>query len=195
MTPAEAEDIAREALKLMAGYPSLRLTHEEAARTAATFVAALAGMPLWAIRKACLDWACGRVQGSNPAFPPSAPELRLATNKAAAFRQHEAGTIDVILKAEVERLPTDEERAKALAYWHDTVRPMLQHTDVSDKPSATTSREEQIEANDRLRERERRQQGARPGGTRTPQMDQYLGRMRAEYGINEDVREDDYAER
>lgn len=176
LTPAEANEIGTEVLRLMAGYPSVRLTHEEAARLATTFVAALTGMPLWAIRKACMNWATGRAQGSNAAFPPSAPELRMAADTVARPRQYEAGSIRAILSATVEVLPSEEARAKALAHWeevrptmkgmpppvapaapgHNAPRPSILATDGGGEEEARREREReaQLHANRRTLERE-----------------------------------------
>lgn len=132
MAPAEAKEIGAEVLRMMAGYPSMRLNREEAARLAAAFVASLSKLPLWAIRKACLNWTTGAVAESNPAFPPNAVQIKLEADRVANTRQTELGAIDMVLKAEVVQLPTEADRQKATEYWDKEVRPLLQSSDVTE---------------------------------------------------------------
>ena len=150
MSPAEAREIAAEVLRFMAGFPSLRLTKEEAARLAAAFVAKLQDLPLWAIRRALEKW--GEVEGTNPSFPPSASDLKVQGDRFARSVREEIGAIETVLKAEVEHIPTDDERAAALGRWYDVIRPTMQHADVS--RSNETDRAEQVRANQRILERE-----------------------------------------
>lgn len=132
MVPAEEKDIGAEVLRMMAGYPTLRLTKEEAARLAAAFVATLANLPLWAIRKACANWQAGAVADSNAAFPPNAVQIKLEADKVANARRVELGAIEMVLKAEVVQLPSDLDRQKAVEHWETVVRPAMQHADVTE---------------------------------------------------------------
>lgn len=129
---AEALDIAREILGLMAGYPSVRMNREESARMSAAFVSALAKLPLWAIRKACENWTAGRVPDTNPAFPPNAVQIKIEADRVAAPRRHELGRIAAVLAAEVIRLPTEDERKQAVEHWEQNIRPAMQHADVTE---------------------------------------------------------------
>lgn len=150
---AEALDIAREVLALMAGYPSVRMNREETARMSAAFVSALANLPLWAIRKACENWAAGRVPDTNPSFPPNAVQIKLEADRIAAPRRHEFGRVETILKAEVIPSPSEEERDRAISHWTDTIRPTMHHADVTESLDEKR-RDEQLEANRRLLARE-----------------------------------------
>lgn len=132
MAPAEAKDIGAEVLRMMAGYPTLRLTREEAARMAAAFVATLGSLPLWAIRRACTNWATGAVAEANPAYPPNAAQIKLEGDRVANARRVELGAIEMVLKAEVVQLPSDFDRQKAIEHWEQVVRPAIAHADVTE---------------------------------------------------------------
>jgi hypothetical protein len=126
---------------------------EETARMSAAFVSARTNLPLWAIRKACENWAAGRVPDTNPAFPPNAVQIKLEADRIAAPRRHELGRIETALKAEVIPSTSDEERDRALSHWRDTIRPTMHQADVTESLDEKR-RDEQLEANRRLLARE-----------------------------------------
>ena len=174
MHPAEALDIAREVLGLMAGYPSVRMNREETARMSAAFVSALAALPVWAIRRACQHWAAGRVPDSNPAFPPNAVQIKLEADRIVAPRRHEVGRIGVILSAEVVETPSDEARQACTANWFENIRPVMQNVDVTEDVEQR-ERDRQLEANRRLRQREHAAHGITDGRPMTVDMRRKVG--------------------
>ncbi len=61
----------------MAGYPSSQALVTDQVINA--YVAALEGLPLEAVRRACGAYSRGEIEGHNHAFPPSAAELTRAS--------------------------------------------------------------------------------------------------------------------
>lgn len=177
LSPAAKDEIRTSLLKWIAGL-DLRLSEEALDDMVSMFVASLMGLPLWAVRQTLLNWMQGRIADCNPRFTPKPPELRREGDRIVARRKHELGSIDAVLGARVEGVPSDAERERALAHWYENVRPALQHADVSDALSPEAKRAEQIEANDRLRRREREAAGADPDAPHTLEMEQRLKRMR-----------------
>ncbi|GEL42256.1 hypothetical protein MEX01_28470 [Methylorubrum extorquens] len=184
LSPAAKDEIRTSLLKWIAGL-DLRLSEEALDDMVSMFVASLMGLPLWAVRQTLLNWMQGRIADCNPRFTPKPPELRREGDRIVSRRKHELGSIDAVLGAIVEDAPSDAERQEALAHWYETVRPALQHADVSDAPSLEMMRTEQIEANDRLRRRERQAVGADPDRPHTIDMERRLARVRTAAGIDD----------
>lgn len=182
MSPAAKEDIRTSLLKWTAGL-DLRLSEEALDDMVSMFVASLMGLPLWAVRQTLLHWMQGRIADCDPRFTPKPPELRRGGDRIVARRKHELGSIGIILGAEVERVPDDAERERAIAYWRETVKPTMHHADVTEAIGPEENRRQQVEANDRLRRREREAAGADLKGVHTLEMEGKLDRMRAQAGI------------
>ncbi|GAA0261298.1 hypothetical protein LNAOJCKE_4111 [Methylorubrum aminovorans] len=182
LSPAAKDEIRTSLLKWIAGL-DLRLSEEALDDMVSMFVASLMGLPLWAVRQTLLNWMQGRIANCNPRFTPKPPELRREGDRIVARRKHELGSIGIILSAKVERVPDDAERERAIAYWRETVKPTMHHADVTEAISPEENRRQQVDANDRLRRREREAAGADREGVHTLEMEGKLNRMRARAGI------------
>lgn len=122
LIPASADadgpkQIAACVSALLMAYPSMRMTADESRMTAKMFVKALEDQPLWAIQQACSKWMRGEIQKGNPAFPPSAPELRALAVAQAIDARTQHTKVERILSANVYRLPSQEERDRAIEWF------------------------------------------------------------------------------
>lgn len=150
MEPASRGELRTSLLKFLNPYRP-NVSTDSLEDEVGMFVAALAGLPLWAVRQALLHWLQAKIPDCSPKYVPKPPELRQEADRIAQTRRHALGSIEAVLSAKIDHLPTDAERDAAIAHWTDIVRPVLQHAEVLNREN---ERAEQARANEVVLNRE-----------------------------------------
>lgn len=124
---AEPRQIKLAIAGLLVAFPSGgAVTADVATARIAMYEAALAGLPLWAIRRAAERFMRGQIERDNHTFAPSPPEWAKAVQAELRPFREQAITIGKVLGAEVEiqRSEAEVERRKArVAELLATLRP------------------------------------------------------------------------
>lgn len=124
---AEPRQIKLAIAGLLVAFPSGgAVTADVATARIAMYEAALAGLPLWAIRRAAERFMRGEIERDNHTFAPSPPEWAKAVQAELRPFREQAITIGKVLGAEVEiqRSEAEVERRKArVAELLATLRP------------------------------------------------------------------------
>lgn len=118
--------VARAVTNMLVGWSAAgkAMTMEEAAAVATQYTVALAGVPLWAVERACIRFAGGQVRAEELkrksidwSFPPSSADLRIVAVEIARPFGEELTRIRMTLNGRAGRPSTAslEERAAALA--------------------------------------------------------------------------------
>lgn len=82
LKPAGEAEIREAVVRMLGGFPSASSRDEQAAEaTIRLYVAALSGLPLWAITGAGMSFIRGTVSGHNLAFAPTAPQWAAEARK------------------------------------------------------------------------------------------------------------------
>ena len=113
---AEPRQIKLAIAGLLVAFPSGgAVTADVATARIAMYEAALAGLPLWAIRRAAERFMRGEIERDNHTFAPSPPEWAKAVQAELRPFREQAITIGKVLGAEVEiqRSEAEVERRKA----------------------------------------------------------------------------------
>jgi len=113
---AEAQQIKTAIVGLLVAFPAGgSVSGGVAAARTAMYEAALAGLPLWAIRRAAERFMRGEIERDNHTFAPSPPEWAKAVQAELRPFREQAITIGKVLGAEVEiqRSEAEVERRKA----------------------------------------------------------------------------------
>lgn len=106
LAPAEQGSIEAAVSRLMTSFYSSRsVSQVEAKVTVRKYAIDLAGIPIWAIQKACDAIARGEVEGASLDFPPAAPRLRQVADDFLAPTVAEVYRLNRVLGAREERLP------------------------------------------------------------------------------------------
>lgn len=150
MAPATRSELRTSLLKFLGPY-TRNVSTDSLDDEVGMFVAALSGLPLWAVRQALLNWLQAKIPDCSPKFVPKPPELRQEADRIAQTRRHALGSIDAVLSAEVQQMPSDADREAAIAHWNDAVRPLLQQ---AEEVSRHNGRAEQEHANEVVLNRE-----------------------------------------
>ena len=160
---ARPQQVAERVLKFFAGFGQFAmLDQDEAERRMNIYVAALVGLPDWAIRDGMV-YALRHAR--NPQHPPTAAELRSFGDAALADLQDEHRLIEAVLSAKVEAAPESVERRRDVVdrHWASRRGEWNQGLD----PSADERRQrvlaECAAASDRLRERDLAAHGVSDG--------------------------------
>lgn len=121
--PARYAKVAQAVLSCLVGFASKNTSDEDAEVIAAQYATMLAGLPLWAIQRACGRFGRGEVEASevgakhlDRAFPPSSAQLRMIAEKIVRPFDNEARRIDKALKGTVMKTvvgPAERERVSA----------------------------------------------------------------------------------
>lgn len=112
--------IMRLVAEMLAGFGSARASEEEAEIIAAQYAAALGGLPVWAVERACGRFSRGEVEASevgskhlDRAFAPSTAQLRMVADKVVKPFVEDLYRIRMICGGTVERpdlSPEERER-------------------------------------------------------------------------------------
>jgi hypothetical protein len=97
---------------MLNGFKHAKTAAEDAARTVTEYVAALEGMPLWAVAEAARRYRDAEVHREDHTFAPSAPQFRLTVLSVLAPYREERALIRRVLDAEILPEPTEEERRR-----------------------------------------------------------------------------------
>lgn len=108
---AEKERAGRAVAAMLGGWINARAA-DPAAKVAA-YVTALADLPCWAVEQVCQDVARGRVEGLDPAYPPSAAQLHQLCEEALRRLRKEAADLALMGSVKLlEHQPSAEERVQ-----------------------------------------------------------------------------------
>jgi hypothetical protein len=136
MTPCGELSAAAELISQMfTGYMTVRLNRDEAANTAAAYLAQVKHLPLWAIQTGCQS--C--IARNNP-FPPSAGELRAACEKAVQSIWAEEAEIRKVLDAEIYHSAPKAQRERIKAGFQSLLAELRQTNAMQPKPKPRFTR-------------------------------------------------------
>lgn len=115
LTAAQDHEIKVLVLAMFLGFPTLRLSREEADRTSALWVSQLRDFPSWAIKQACENALQDRISGRSADFVPSVAVIASQCAKLVQPTRDERGKLKALVDADVYHAPTDDERARVKA--------------------------------------------------------------------------------
>lgn len=108
---AEKERAARAIADMLTGWINAKVADPRA--KVAGYVAILADLPCWAVEQVCRDAGTGRIEGLDPAYPPSAAQLHvLCEELLARLRKEAADLITAGTVKLVAHVPSEEERLR-----------------------------------------------------------------------------------
>lgn len=116
LTPARHSDIRAEISRMMAGF-NKAITKEDAAAVTSQFIVVLAGLPIWAIQRACGKWSRGEIsaavmEGVNRAFGPTTAQFYPTAEEIVAEWFEEASQVRRALSGFLPRIVSPEERER-----------------------------------------------------------------------------------
>lgn len=113
LNPAQPKDIQADVLKLFVALAMRNGDGLDLQTRAAVYVQALAGLPAWAVSKACADFCEGRA--GDKKWVPSTAEVRLRAAHYLSDWQREQKRIQDVLTAPVVDKPDRSKRADSVA--------------------------------------------------------------------------------
>lgn len=113
--PAHDDEIRMLVAAMFLGFPNLKISPDDAKKTAALYVSQLRDFPAWAVKKACENVLQDRVSGRSPDFAPSVATIAGICRDHVRDLAEENGRLAAIIGADVYHVPSDDERARVKA--------------------------------------------------------------------------------
>lgn len=168
MSTSERDRIASAVASMLTGW--MNVSRQDPRETVAGYVVHLQDLPAFAVEQACYDAAKGHVEGLNPDFPPSAPRLHQLAEEACAAMRAEAAGIREVLAAKLERIPTEEERARIGAGFAELRADLTVPEETISGEAKAESESRRVENNRRFFERDCAAAGVDPAQNASPSL-------------------------
>jgi hypothetical protein len=113
LTAGEPSEIKQYIVGMLLAFPAAGMSAQVAEARVQMYTAALAGLPMWAVRKAVERYIRGEIDRDNHAFAPSPPEI--AKEALALLRPYRMFRWEIgkTLAADVEPTPAEREAMRA----------------------------------------------------------------------------------